>query len=302
MKLLTHLIGLSWMLAAGTLSAGSTFPPERGEQHPPRPVQSIWDSMVLKRGPVVLPIEIATLHITNGFYYVGPEDAVRVARDLWGSPVPGGCLGMIFPSNYTPFHRKAWAARLFYDAVGYVSESAFDSVDLDVLLAMQKKAVRKSGLERLKMGSGPAELLRWAAAPIYDPSRRLCKWAQIIRFDGEAAPLVNVHMRKLCREGAFAMTVTAGREQFEEIWEQVDSLMSMVAIAPGHRYEDFDPKSDMRARLGCWGLMSGQSREGSISAASAGRVFLDVPPLLTTGLGAVFHKKTGWMFKHHLAV
>ena len=55
-----------------------------------------------QRGVVVLPNGVATLKLSDKFYYIDPSQAKLVLEEAWGNPPDNLTQGMIFPANKTP--------------------------------------------------------------------------------------------------------------------------------------------------------------------------------------------------------
>ena len=70
----------------------------------------IWESLSPQRGEVELPNGVATLTVPEEFYYLNAADSEKVLVEVWGNPPGAGIdsLGMLFPSDFTPFDSGSW--------------------------------------------------------------------------------------------------------------------------------------------------------------------------------------------------
>lgn len=73
-------------------------------------------SLDYQQGEIGVPGGQVTLTVPDGYFYLGLEDAQVVLSYLWGNP-EGQSLGMLFPSNVTPWD-ETWGVELNFEGIG----------------------------------------------------------------------------------------------------------------------------------------------------------------------------------------
>ncbi|MDH5473659.1 MAG: DUF2167 domain-containing protein [Gammaproteobacteria bacterium] len=233
--------------------------------------RKIWDSLDRQQGDVKLPNKIATLKIPENFYYLNPQHAETVLVDVWGNPPGAGSdtLGMILPSEQTPFDEGAWAVTIEYIEDGYVADENADEIQYDELLSQMKQETRIASQERVKQGYEAIELIGWAATPFYDKSSHKLHWAKEVKFGVNPDNTLNYNIRVLGRRGVLVLNFIAGMEQKQLIDANIDTVLALAEFDQGSRYEDFDASVDKVAAYGIGALVAGKviAKTGFLAAA-----------------------------------
>ena len=212
-----------------------------------------------KQGEVALPNGLATLKVPEQFFYLDAADSRTVLVDLWGNPPQSaeGTLGMLLPASDGKPDVRDWGAIMSYDDEGYVKDSDADKINYNDLLKQMQETMRSNNAKRQEAGYPPMELIGWAAPPRYDAQAKKLYWAKEIKFGGEADHTLNYFVRILGRRDVLNLNVVAGMEQLKEIEQAAPQILSMVNFNQGHRYADFDPKTDKVAEYGLAALVAG---------------------------------------------
>ena len=241
--------------------------------------KSLWNSLDRRNGEIKLPNGVATLNVPESFYYLSPEDAEKVLVQVWGNPPGAGSdtLGMLFPSESTPFDSGSWGVTIEYEEDGHVSDEEADEINYDELLSQMKEETRQASDQRLKNGYESIELMGWAATPYYDKESHKLHWAKELKFGDDADHTLNYNIRVLGRKGVLQLNFIAGMDQKALIDSKVDSVLAMADFDEGSKYGDFNPDIDKVAAYGIGALVAG--------------TVLAKPGLLVAGL--LFLKKFG---------
>lgn len=251
--------------------------------------QNVWESLDRKTGKVVIEAASATLNIPENFYYLNPMDAEKVLVEVWGNPPSQSTLGMLFPSDMTPFDDNAWAVTIEYEEDGYVSDEDADSIDYAEMLEQMQEDTREFSAERVKAGFEPVELVGWAATPFYDKESHKLHWAKEIKFgNGEDGNTLNYNIRILGRKGVLVLNFIAGIDQKPLIESELNRVLSMAEFNNGKTYSDFDPEIDKVAAYGLGALVAGKvlAKTGLLAAAF---VFLKkFGVFILLGIGGLF--------------
>lgn len=221
--------------------------------------QALWDSLDRQQGDIVLPQGNATLHVPETFYYLNPADAEKVLVEVWGNPPGSETLGILFPSEVTPFDADSWGVTIAYEEDGYVSDDDAKDIDFADLLKEMQEDTHAASEERQQHGYESIELVGWAAQPYYDETTKKLYWAKELKF-GEDSQVntLNYNIRVLGRKGVLLLNFIAGMNQKSIIDGQVDKVLAMAEFNPGARYEDFNPDLDTVAAYGIGALVAGK--------------------------------------------
>lgn len=214
-------------------------------------------SLKYKKGEVALPGGVATLKIPDSFRYLDPKDAERVLVQAWGNPSGDGTLGMLFPAGASPVSDNGWGVVITYEEDGYVSDKDADSINYDSLIKEMKEGTAESNKEREKQGYQTVDLVGWAAKPYYDKDAHKLYWAKELAFGGNAEHTLNYNIRVLGRRGVLVLNAVAGMDQLVSVEKDMRNVLAFTDFNPGHRYADFDSKTDKTATYGIAALVAG---------------------------------------------
>lgn len=220
--------------------------------------QSLWESMDQQTGEIKLPNNVATLSISEDFYYLSTTDAEKVLVDIWGNPPGAETLGMIFPIQYTPFDKAAWAVMIQYEEDGYVSDKDTNNINYTELLAQMQDDTQATSKERVAAGYEPIKLVGWAAQPHYDSTEKKLYWAKELVIGENTTHTLNYNIRILGRKGVLVLNFIAGMPQLEEINQNLESVLALANFNEGSRYADFNPDIDKVAAYGIGALVAGK--------------------------------------------
>jgi len=251
MKISSALLLSASLLALASISPAQDFPASRAE------AEKLAQGLNYQHGEITLEGGIAKLNVPAEFKYLGPEGAAVVLEKLWRNPPSTERLGMLLPADKTPLDEGCWAVTVSYVDDGYVKDDDASKINYDKLLKQMQSAVKKNNKERAKAGYPAIELVGWAAPPHYDAATHKLYWAKNVKFEGETANTLNYDVRILGRRGVLVLSAIAAMDQLGEIEKQTPQILGMVNFNEGHRYADFDPKSDKAAAYGIAALVAG---------------------------------------------
>lgn len=220
--------------------------------------ESVWNSLDRMTGEIKLPNAVATLNVPENFYYLAPKDAEKVLVDVWGNPPGQNTLGMLFPSEMTPFDADSWAVSIQYEEDGYVSDGDADDINYSELLEQMKSDTNLVSQERVKQGYEAIELVGWASPPYYDSATNKLHWAKEIKFANSAINTLNYNIRVLGRKGVLVLNFIAQIDQQQLIETKLNSVLALAEFDQGSKYSDFDPDMDDVAAYGLGALVAGK--------------------------------------------
>lgn len=216
---------------------------------------AIIASLSPRTGVVELSSGVATLSIPKGFYFLDREDARRVLVEVWGNPEDQDTWGMILPVGVSPIDADSWAVNVKFLPIGHVSDLEAELIDPDRLLTELQHQTTESNTARVEAGHARVDLLGWTDPPHYRSDTRQLVWGRRLQFEGFEAVTINYEIQTLGRRGTLVMNVVASDAQLPQIRAVAPALMAMPTFNTGHRYEDFDPRTDLSASSGLSGLI-----------------------------------------------
>jgi uncharacterized membrane-anchored protein len=175
-----------------------------------------WPELKFQSGKIVLPNKVATLSLTDEYYYISPEDTEKMLV-AWGNPPGWETLGAVVPASVGPFSEDGWAVIVTYIDDGHVSDEDAHKIDYNDLLREMQEGTRQESEERVKSGYEAMDLLGWAAPPHYEQATRKLYWAKELNFGESDVHTLNYDVRVLGREGVVSMNAVAGMPQLATI-------------------------------------------------------------------------------------
>jgi len=257
-------------------------------------VKKIWDGFDKQHGEIKLPNGVATLHVPDNFFYIGPEDTEKMLTQIWGNPPSSArTLGMLFPSDATAVGQETWGVTIEYQEDGYVSDEDAEDIDYSELLTTMQENIEASNKERQAQGYEAFHLVGWAASPYYDKVSHKLHWAQELQFGTQPNNTLNYNIRVLGRKGVLILNFVAGMDQLSMIDEQIDTVLNIAEFNEGSRYADFNPDIDKVAAYGIGALIAGKVAAKLGLLATILLLFKKFWLLAILGVGGFFKKLFG---------
>ncbi len=244
-------------VATPDTSPSETEDPAQSRSSRKEKVAEIVRNLQYRQGEVTLKDGLAKLSIPQTFRFLGTEDAEKVLHDLWGNPPRSNILGMLLPSNVGPDQPESWAVVIDYEEEGYIKDGEADKINYTTLLKEMQESSREANKQRVAEGYPAMELVGWATPPRYDKVSKKMYWAKELKVAGADEDTLNYNIRILGRRGVLVLNAVAGMSQLPEIERAAPDILSMVDFKEGHRYADFNPKTDKVAAYGVAALVAG---------------------------------------------
>jgi len=240
-----------------------------------------------QHGTIKLPKDIATLQLSDDFYYLSPSDADRLLSEGWGNPPGIKTLGMIMPQAVSPLGRDGWGVVVTYNDDGHVSDADAAKIDYtDLLQKMQKEDVAENEA-RKKQGYSSLHLLGWAEPPSYDAQTHKMIWAKELKADNAEVNTLNYSIRVLGRQGVLELNAVAAMRDLPTIKEQLPKVLAFTNFTDGNRYTDFNASTDKVAAYGLAALVAGGIAAKAGLFAKLGLLLLAAKKFIVIGLVAV---------------
>ena len=216
----------------------------------------ILTSLHPQTGKITLKDGVAELNVPEQFRYLDAADARKVLVDLWHNPpdVASDAIGMLIPEHFGSDEEHSWAAEISFLESGYIKD---DEPDYDKLLKQVKEAQEQNNAEREKQGYQPLHIVGWAEPPHYDKDTKKLYWAKELQIADNPRHGLNYDIRILGRRGALEISIISGMDQLAQINNAAPQILSVINFNQGHRYADFNPKTDKVAPYALAGLIGG---------------------------------------------
>jgi len=209
-----------------------------------------------KTGDVVLPNKVASLHLGAKYRYLDPAETEKLLVG-WGNQPGSETQGAIVPTEVEPFSDNGWAVIVTYENDGHIDDSDARDMNYDDMLKDMKEGTESANKERKQAGYDAVHLIGWAEKPHYDSSTKKVYWAKELSFEGAPSHTLNYDVRVLGREGVLSMNAVAGIGQLAQIRDDMRPLIEVAEFNEGHRYADYNSKTDKLAEYGLGALIAG---------------------------------------------
>jgi len=231
----------------------------QSEHQPTRDqLEQLASTLKPQSGHIMLRDGLAQLSLPEGLRYLSPADAETVLVKIWGNPPHDDKpLGMLVPADFNPLGHNAWAVEIEYEEGGYVKDDDAGKINYTDLLKQMQDGIKEANEERVKQGYEPIELIGWATPPRYDAATHKMYWAKEVKFGNDSNHTLNYNIRILGRQGVLILNAIAGMDELATIEKETPQILSAVDFNQGHRYADFDSKTDKVATYGIAALVAG---------------------------------------------
>ncbi len=285
MKFPRLLLAAALLCSASVHAAPTTDPsPADAEQ---QKAEQLLASLKPQHGTVKLPNDIATLQLSNDFYYLAPGDAERLLTEGWGNPPGIKTLGMIVPQSTSPLAANGWGVVVTYNSDGHVSDDDAAKIDYNDLLQKMRKEDDADNEERKKQGYAGLHLIGWAEPPHYDAQAHKLYWARELKADDAQLNTLNYSIRVLGRQGVLELNAVAAMRDLPTIKEQMPKVLAFTNFSDGNRYTDFNASTDKVAAYGLAALVAGGIAAKAGLFAKLGLLLLAAKKFIVIGLLAV---------------
>jgi uncharacterized membrane-anchored protein len=244
-------------------------------------------SLQYKTGDVPLTDAGATLHVREGFQFLGHDDARKVLEQYWGNPPDDSVLGLLVPDAAGLDSDHSWAVVVTYADEGHVDDEDAAKVDYDEVMQEMKEASADENAARKEQGYSEVDIVGWAQPPRYDAATKRIYWARELDFKDAPTHTLNYDIRVLGREGYLSMNAVAAMPDLAMVTDGMQRVLPMAEFDAGHRYADFKPGTDKVAAYGLAALVGGGIAAKAGLFAKLGVFLLAFKKAILVGLVAV---------------
>ncbi len=213
-------------------------------------------------GDLLIADGVVTLHLPDSLKFLAGDQARQLIIDLWGNPptIADELAGVIMYADAGAYDERS-AFLVYFDPIGYVSDEDADGLDYGKMLKDMLKEDSLENAQRLDAGYDALELVGWASPPFYDKKVKALHWAKEMRSEGSEDNVLNYNIRVLGRRGVIIVNGLSTMSRLEIMQREVPAMIDIVGFADGHRYEQFNAKTDEVANWSVGGLIDGKVRE-----------------------------------------
>lgn len=253
-------------------------------------------SLHLRSGDIAVPEADAHFRLGPAYRYLDKPDARRVLEQFWGNPADDSVLGMVVPAATPLSDAHSWAVVVTRADEGHVSDEDAAKTDYAKLLKQMQEGTRDENAERKKLGYPELALIGWAVPPRYDAASKKLYWARELAATGADQHTLNYDIRVLGRSGYVSLNAIASMQDIATVQAGMQQLLPMVEFDAGHRYADYDSKTDKLAAYGVAALIGGGIAAKAGLFAKLGVLLLagkKLVVLLLAGIAGLWRKFAG---------
>jgi uncharacterized membrane-anchored protein len=256
MKFLRPLLA-ALLLCATQAQAQNADPAQPTPEQARQRAEQFMASLKPQHGSIKLPNDVATLQLSDDFYYLSPGDAERLLSEGWGNPPGSKTLGMIIPQSVSPMTRNGWGVVITYLDDGHVADDDANKIDYADLMKKMQAQDADQNEERKKGGYAAMHTVGWAEPPSYDAQTHKMYWALELKEDSAEGSTLNYAIRVLGRKGVLVLNAVAGMGQLGMIKQEMPTVLAFTNFSDGNKYTDFNASTDKVAAYGLAALVAG---------------------------------------------
>jgi uncharacterized membrane-anchored protein len=286
MKLLRPLLA-ALLLCAAQAQAQNADPAQPTPEQRQQRAEQFMASLKPQHGSIKLPGDVATLQLSDDFYYLSPSDSERLLTEGWHNPPGNKTLGMIIPQSVSPVTRGGWGVVITYLDDGHVSEDDANKIDYTDLMKKMQAHDADENEARKKAGFGAMHTVGWAEPPSYDTQTHKMYWALDLKADDARSDTLNYAIRVLGRKGVLVLNAVAGMSQLDLIKQEMPTVLAFTNFTDGNKYTDFNASTDKVAAYGLAALVAGGIAAKAGLFAKLGIMLLALKKFVVIGLVAI---------------
>lgn len=225
------------------------------------------------------------LTVPTGFSFLAKKDARYVIEEIWRNPKDESVEGLLLADDFSNSD-ESLAYMISYVDDGHVDDDEAEDIDYNEMMTTMQDDIAAEAEERKAQGYEAVKLLGWAIAPKYDAETHQLSWGKNLHFVTSSKTTLNYDMRLLGRSGHVQISAVGAMTQLQAAKAAMPSILKSFNFAKGHRYEDYDDKTDKLAAYGIGGLIAGKVLAKTGILAGLFAVLAKSAKLLIIGLGA----------------
>lgn len=191
-----------------------------------------------------------TFTVPENMVYLNKEDTIKMEQETGDIPTMNE-IGSVLPTE----EKQGWALFMEYVDSGHISDDDQNEIDADALLESYKEGTEEANKQRK-----PEEqfhVVGWNVKPAYNASTHELEYSMLLETE-QKEKFLNYKLQVLTRTGHVSFILVTDQENLEKDKQTLrQTILKNFVVNEGHRYTDFDAKTDKVAEYGLTGLILG---------------------------------------------
>lgn len=182
--------------------------------------------------------------------YLNKEDTIKMERQVGEIPTEKE-IGSVMPKD----EAEEWLLYMEYDESGHISDDEQNDIDADELLQSYKDGTEEANEQRKP--EDRFHVVGWNVKPVYDATTHELEYSMLLET-AQKEKFLNYKLQVLTRTGYVSFILVTDQEHLEKDKQTLrTNILKNFTVKEGHRYTDFDAKTDKVAEYGLTGLILG---------------------------------------------
>lgn len=191
-----------------------------------------------------------TFTVPENMVYLNKEDTIKMEQETGDIPTMNE-IGSVLPTD----EKQGWILFMEYVDSGHISDDEQNEIDANALLESYKEGTEEANKQRK-----PEEqfhVVDWNVKPAYNASSHELEYSMLLETE-QKEKFLNYKLQVLTRTGHVSFILVTDQENLEKDKQTLrQTILKNFVVNEGHRYTDFDAKTDKVAEYGLTGLILG---------------------------------------------
>lgn len=186
--------------------------------------------------------------IPENMAFLNKEDTIKLEQEMKNIPT------MLEIGSVVPYEED-WIVYMEYEETGHIKDEDQNEINADELLESYKLGTEEANEQR-----EPHEqfhVVGWNVAPNYNAATHELEYSMLLE-NAQKEKFLNYKLQLLTRTGNVSFVLVTDLPNLERDKKTLrEVILKNFTVKEGHRYADFDPKTDEVAEYGLSGLILG---------------------------------------------
>ncbi len=188
--------------------------------------------------------------VPENMVYLNKDDTIKMEQQVGEIPTMNE-IGSVLPKD----EAEGWFLYMEYEEAGHISDDEQDDIDADELLQSYKDGTEEANEQRKP--EDQFHVIGWNVEPTYDANTHELEYSMLLET-AQKEKFLNYKLQVLTRTGFVSFILVTDQEHLEKDKQTLRaSILKSFTVKEGHRYSDFDEKTDEVAEYGLTGLILG---------------------------------------------
>ncbi|KQL46344.1 membrane-anchored protein [Brevibacillus choshinensis] len=182
--------------------------------------------------------------------YLNKEDTIKMEQQVGDIPTMRE-IGSVLPQE----EADQWLLYMEYEETGHISDDEQNDIDAEELLQSYKDGTEEANKQRKP--EDQFHVVGWNVEPTYDAKTHELEYSMLLE-SAQKEKFLNYKLQVLTRTGYVSFILVTDQEHLQADKQTLRaSILKNFTVKEGHRYSDFDEKTDQVAEYGLTGLILG---------------------------------------------